>query len=158
MLPEIGKTTLPAGCLWTSNPALTPQMMRCSQCIRTGLVPARSPSSDCMSGLCLSRSSEIDKGASRRCSFCGSTVDQRKPDRDLDLKDCAPGIPCWKNVQAFLGTGWLTSCSNHEPSGCAHIFLVVLGLHFVETVLMVSLRQDESLDSISWLGRRKLMR
>jgi hypothetical protein len=28
--------------------------------------------------------------------FCGSTVDQHRPDRDLALKDCAPGIPCRK--------------------------------------------------------------
>jgi hypothetical protein len=36
------------------------------KCICTGWIPARSPSSDCMSGLCSSRSSETDNGAARR--------------------------------------------------------------------------------------------
>jgi hypothetical protein len=34
-------------------------------------------------------------------SFCGSTVDQHKPARDLALKDCAPRIVCRKNVSGF---------------------------------------------------------
>ena len=36
------------------------------------------------------------KGAARRWSFCGSTVDEHRPDRDLPLKSCAPGILCRK--------------------------------------------------------------
>lgn len=33
--------------------------------------------------------------------FCGSTVDQHKPDRDLALKDCAPGILAGRGVQVM---------------------------------------------------------
>jgi hypothetical protein len=64
-----------------------------------GMDSARSPSSDCMSGLCLSRLSEINMALRAGGSVCGSTVDKHRPDRNLALKDCAPGIPSRKIFQ-----------------------------------------------------------
>ena len=79
-------------------------------------------SSDCMSCLWLSRSSEINNGAARRRSFSGSTVDKHRPDRDFALKDCAPGISCRK-VQVFATTtdSAVAAPTSHAWADCGRV-------------------------------------
>ena len=48
---------------------------------------------------------KVVRNRQRRCapggSVCGSTVDEHKPDRDLALKDCAPGSSGRKFLTSF---------------------------------------------------------
>jgi hypothetical protein len=66
------------------------------------LVPARSPSSILCLACARQGRPKLTKALRASGSFCGSTVDQHKPDKDLAFKDCAPGFPAgdfYKHIQ-----------------------------------------------------------
>jgi len=87
----IGRRSSRQEVLWSANENFEKVIHRGSASARDGFWRARLRPIVCLACARQGRP-QLTKALRAGGSVCGSTVDQHKPDRDLALKDCAPGM------------------------------------------------------------------